>query len=277
MGRERDGLSCCISFDPVAEDYDATRYLPPEIQERAARLLLEVAGLAPGQVWLDAGVGTGRFALPLAQLGVPVVGADIALGMMAQLHAKRAAVEKTGPPLPLRTARGDLRRLPLASGAFGAVLMVHILHLIVEWQSVLAEVRRVLAPGGALLLASEVGERRWMPTYDHYCALARERGVLSEHPGMRKIEEALAFLQAGGAQIRRVETGIRWRVETPVGVTLARLRRRSWSNLWPIPDAVHAEIMAETEAWARRTFDSLEALETGETSFTVQEVRWPLA
>jgi hypothetical protein len=60
-------------------------------------------------------------------------------------------------------------------------------------------------------------------------------------------------------------------------VTLARLRRRSWSNLWQIPDAVHAEIMAETAAWARQAYDSLEALETGDTSFTVQEVRWPLA
>jgi ubiquinone/menaquinone biosynthesis C-methylase UbiE len=67
--------------------------------------------------------------------------------MMAQLHAKRAAIEEVGTPLRLRTARGDLRRLPLASGVFGAVLMVHILHLIVEWQSVLAEARRVLAPG----------------------------------------------------------------------------------------------------------------------------------
>src|SRR5579871_5906234 len=135
-----------LSFDPVAGDYDWTRYLPPEAQEQAARLLREEAGLSEGQILLDAGTGTGRFSLPLARLGVPVIGLDVSEKMLSQQRLK-VAQDAAGEALPLRVARADLRALPLGSGAVGAALMVHILHLIADWKRVLAEIRRALAAG----------------------------------------------------------------------------------------------------------------------------------
>ncbi len=269
-----EGSSSYINFDAVAQDYDESRFLPPEVQAQAAGLLREVMALTPGQAVLDAGVGTGRFALPLAQLGIPVIGVDISLQMMARLQHKREVLEKAGLSIPLRLARGDLRRLPIASDSVGAALLVHILHLIVEWQTVLLEVRRVLAPGGAVILMGEESGRLGLPTRDHYLERARQRGVLRRRVGANG-EEVRAYLTATGAQVQRVDDEqVRWTASERVADTLDRLRRRTWSSLWTVPDSDHAELLAETEAWARQTYGSLDTIEEQEAVIQVWAARW---
>jgi ubiquinone/menaquinone biosynthesis C-methylase UbiE len=263
-----------LNFDPVADEYDQTRVLPPDVQEQAARMIREAIALTPGQVLLDAGVGTGRFALPLARQGVPVLGIDISRGMMGRLQAKRAALEQGGRIVPLRLARGDLRRLPVASGVIGAALMVHILHLIVDWRAVVDEIHRVLAPGGVLILASESGTRRWLPTRDFYFERAKQRGVLRAHQGATG-EEVYAYLAETGAQAARVDAErIQWTMPVRVADTLEMLRRRTWSSLWAISDADHAELMAATETWARQTYGSLDADEESSAMLQVWAARW---
>lgn len=263
-----------LSFDPVAADYDWSRYLSPEAQAQAARLLQEESGLAPGQPLLDAGVGTGRFALPLAQLGVPVVGLDISRNMLAQLQAKYAA-HSSDSALPLRLARADLRRMPVTSHVFGAVLIVHILHLISDWQQVLQEVRRVLQPGGVLLLAQEVGARGY-PTREHYFELARAQGIVRQNLGSRNREEIHDYLQANGAEVARVDAGrLHWHQQFPVRRTLEALRKRTWSSFWTIPESDNEALVADTETWALQKYGSLDALEEADDELHIWTVRWP--
>jgi len=262
-----------LSFDSVAHEYDWSRYMPPDVQREAARLIRDLAGLSPGQALLDAGVGTGRFALPLAELGVPVVGVDISDNMLARLQAKRAALEQERTSLPLWLVRGDLRRLPLASGVFSAALVVHILHLIADWQAVLREVWRVLAPGGVLVLAQESGRR--VPTRDRYMDIAASRGLLRKNLGAHRAE-VHAFLVETGARVEQMDASrVRWRHSWRVAEMLEMVRRRTWSSLWTIPDADHAAMMAETEAWARQTYGTLDAVEEADTMLMVWAVRRP--
>ncbi|HZT41135.1 MAG TPA: methyltransferase domain-containing protein [Chthonomonadaceae bacterium] len=263
-----------LSFDPVASDYDWTRYMPLEIQEQAARLLQEVAGVAEDRALLDAGTGTGRFSLPLAQLGVPVIGLDISGNMLSQLRQKVRG-EATGKALPLRVARADLRHLPVKAGAIEAVLIVHILHLIADWKRVLAEVRRVLAPGGTLLLAQEAGARMF-PTRSFYMELAREHGLNRTRIGAQSLEEVVAYLREQGAQVERVDgERVQWRLRFQVAKTLEALRRRSWSGIWSVPEEVNADLVDRAEAWARQTYGSLEAFEEADAQLIVWAVRWP--
>jgi ubiquinone/menaquinone biosynthesis C-methylase UbiE len=263
-----------MNFDFVAHEYDASRRLPPNIQKKAARLLRDAWSPQLGEPLLDAGVGTGRFALALAQLGLPTVGVDISANMLAQLCRKRAVVEADGKPIPLGAVRGDLRRLPLSSGVFGAGLMTHILHLIVDWKTVLAEVRRVLKPNGVLFLASESGLR--MPTRDFYFQQARARGVLREHRGASRFEQVHACLTEQGASITPLDTErLRWTQRMPVLQTLTFLHHRSYSNLWSVPDADHAELMAATEAWVFEHYRSFDVIEESPAQMTIQAVRWP--
>jgi SAM-dependent methyltransferase len=124
--------------------------------EGAARL----AGCPPGALILDAGCGNGRHAVPLASAGYRVVGLDSSGTLLAA--ARRAGC---GPRRP-RFVHGSYTRLPFAPGSFDAVMCLGTaLGYLGEAadRAALREFRRVLRPGGRLLIETmhlgELGER----------------------------------------------------------------------------------------------------------------------
>jgi SAM-dependent methyltransferase len=131
-----------VSFDRAASYYDATRALPPEVAREQTQLLLDEIGSSARPV-LEIGVGTGRIAAPLAGRH-RVVGIDLSREMLRVLAAKDSGVA---------AVEGDAVRLPFRSEAFGAVVACHVLHLVRDWQRAVAEVGRVLVPGGVLLVS----------------------------------------------------------------------------------------------------------------------------
>jgi ubiquinone/menaquinone biosynthesis C-methylase UbiE len=98
-------------------------------------------------VVLDAGCGTGYLAggLRRAVPGLRVVGVDLSEGMLG-----RARVAGAWP-----LAQADGLRLPVASGAVDLVVARGVLHHVPAVSAALAEWRRVLRPGGAVVLLSE--------------------------------------------------------------------------------------------------------------------------
>jgi ubiquinone/menaquinone biosynthesis C-methylase UbiE len=261
------------NFDSVAQDYDATRGLPPEIQHRIAVRVRDTAALSQRQVLLDAGVGTGRFALPLAHIGVSVIGIDISTAMLAQTQKKCGEIS---PALPLVLARADLRYLPLKSHSVEAVLFVHILHLITEWQAVLDEAFRVLIPGGAILLVATNSDHT--PAREYYVEQAKSRGLLAPTLGTRDQEVIYNYLKERGATVEPQDTSdIRWSTRYPLRDTLAMLERRTWSSLWSVSDADNAILLADTEAWALQTYGSLDTDETSNGDFRFTLARCPIA
>jgi len=126
-------LSRTISFDRAVDIYDATRSLPPEVMAEVVKGLSAALRRHDCHRILDVGVGTGRFASPLEDLGFKVAGVDVSIEML-----KRARSKSVG-----NLARGDARRLPFKDKSFDAVLMNHVLHLIEEWREALGEIRRV--------------------------------------------------------------------------------------------------------------------------------------
>ncbi|MDQ3703491.1 MAG: methyltransferase domain-containing protein [Chloroflexota bacterium] len=98
---------------------------------------------------LEAGCGHGRDMAWLEAAGAAVVGIDLSAGMLAQARARASG----------SLIQADLRCLPLASGHFhGAWCSASLLHLPkVDAPSALAELRRSLVLGGALLLSLQEG------------------------------------------------------------------------------------------------------------------------
>lgn len=120
----------------------------------------ELLGLHHGARILDAPCGWGRHAILLAEAGLDVFGADISADLLRR--APRAVADagnvEGDVALPPLYAAADIRALPYADASFDAVINVFTsLGLFLsddEDIAALREARRVLRPGGALLLES---------------------------------------------------------------------------------------------------------------------------
>lgn len=133
-------------FDETAGDYDRVdRVLAFGSGSWYRRRALRRAGLEPGMRVLDVATGTGLVAREIIRvLGnhEDVIGLDPSPGMMA------AASE----PLPLRLIQGQAERLPFASGTFDFLSLGFALRHMEDLLGVFREFRRVLKPGGRVLL-----------------------------------------------------------------------------------------------------------------------------
>ena len=113
-----------------------------------------------GRLVLDAGCGGGLVARELAAAGATVVGLDRSLG---SLGVARRAIGRRGPgnpegvPRPMgpmgafRPTQGRLERLPFADGVFDVVVAADVLEHVPDLPAAVAELARVLAPGGSLV------------------------------------------------------------------------------------------------------------------------------
>jgi len=108
----------------------------------------ELAGrLHPGMIAADLGCGPGELLSRLAENARQVIGVDGSPRML-ELAAARLADR---PNVSLRL--GELEHLPLREAEAQAVTLSLVLHHVNDPRAALAEARRVLAPGGVLLVA----------------------------------------------------------------------------------------------------------------------------
>lgn len=122
-------------FDLLAPLYD--RAIPFSRLD----LMLRVVRLPVDGLLLDAGGGTGRVATALKPHTRDVVVADISAGMLSQTRRKRL----TGVMAPSE-------KLPFASNTFPRIIMVDALHHVINQRETIAELWRLLQPGGRLVI-----------------------------------------------------------------------------------------------------------------------------
>jgi demethylmenaquinone methyltransferase/2-methoxy-6-polyprenyl-1,4-benzoquinol methylase len=128
-------------FDRIAPVYDAmNRVMTAGLDGRWRRLAAE-AVVRPGEAVLDACCGTGDLALACARAGGRVTGLDFSPRMLERARRKSAEID---------WVEGDLLALPFEDGAFAAVTVGFGVRNVPELADGLAELRRVLAPGGRL-------------------------------------------------------------------------------------------------------------------------------
>ena len=227
------------NFDRAAGIYDATRGWPPAVAAQiGAGLYQALAPFAqPGERVrvVEAGAGTGRVLLPLAAEGAWTVGMDISAGMLGVLREKAAAANLRAA---VRVVRGDASQLPFAAHIFDAAMMVHVLHLVDDWRPVLAEIERIVRPGGALAFGRDEHARGedWLTA--RWAERLAEAGDTGRARGREQIvDDAVARLTARGYTVRDMILAT-WTVDRTPESYLRTLRERCFSATWHVPDSV---------------------------------------
>ncbi|HEY6055108.1 MAG TPA: class I SAM-dependent methyltransferase, partial [Gaiellaceae bacterium] len=138
--------------DAVRKRFGETAELVAAQQDRRAaeteqqlRALLSLTGEERA---LDVGTGAGAFAIALAPLVREVVGVDLVPELLEQARARA--------PENVELVEADGRDLPFPPGSFDLVCSARTLHHAHRPELVVAEMTRVLRPGGTMLVLDQL-------------------------------------------------------------------------------------------------------------------------
>jgi demethylmenaquinone methyltransferase / 2-methoxy-6-polyprenyl-1,4-benzoquinol methylase len=175
-------------FATIAHRYDLINDLQSlGLHRHWKRRLVRLARVGPGQEALDVCCGTGDVAFALADTGASVVGLDFSPEMLAVAEARRVrrvgrlddappGSRSTAPAVPgsVRFVEGDALQLPFPDSVFDAVTIAYGLRNLAALGAGIAELCRVLRPGGRLV-ALDFGKpanRAWRALYFGYLRAA---------------------------------------------------------------------------------------------------------
>lgn len=174
--------------------------------------LADLGGELGGGPVLELGVGTGRLALPLAGLGVHVVGVDSSPAMLERLAAKAAGASVEG-------VLGDMVDPPVGERRFAVVLVAYntLFNLVdVEDQRrCLRAAGERLVPGGSVVVEAFVPEAGSVEQFVTPRTITADRVVLSVSRSDPASQEALGQY---------------------VDITEAGIKLRPWHIRWSTPD-----------------------------------------
>jgi demethylmenaquinone methyltransferase / 2-methoxy-6-polyprenyl-1,4-benzoquinol methylase len=130
-------------FDRIAPVYDVMNRVMTAGLDRKWRRLTVEAVVRPGDRVLDACCGTGDLAVAAERRGATVTGLDFSTAMLQRARRKSPTVE---------WIEGDLLALPFADETFDTATVGFGVRNVADLDLAVAELRRVLRPGGRLAI-----------------------------------------------------------------------------------------------------------------------------
>jgi ubiquinone/menaquinone biosynthesis C-methylase UbiE len=151
-------------YDSFAEAYAAETESNLLNGYYARPAVLDLAGDVAGRRILDVGCGAGPLLAALRDRGAIVTGVDPSAKMLELARQRLGA----GAALHQAGLGGD--PMPFSDGAFDDAIACLVLHYLKDWKTPLTELRRVLAPGGRLMVAVNhpFGYKLQYPNEDYF-------------------------------------------------------------------------------------------------------------
>jgi ubiquinone/menaquinone biosynthesis C-methylase UbiE len=135
-------------LDQFAQQAERYAELTMGFNDPSLPLILETIRPLPTERLLDVGCGAGNFVMMMAPLVAQAVGVDLTPAMLEQARALHAQNKLKN----VEWREADVTALPFADGSFDVVSSRSMLHHIHEPAKVIAEMRRVAAPTGRLMI-----------------------------------------------------------------------------------------------------------------------------
>ena len=211
--------------------YAQGRAMPEETLALWMRLYAEHLPPARPLTIIDLGSGIGRITPALAgTFGGPAYGVEPSREM-------RRIAEAAGPHSGVQYLAGEAARIPLPDDVADAVVMFLSYHHVPDRAAAAVEIRRVLRPGGRVLIRSGFSDRMSQGSWWHRF-FPRARAIeLEMFPSLAEVAEA--FAPVGLKPIAHVETPVRfW---DSVAQAAERLRLRPFSTFEHLTEAEIAE------------------------------------
>ena len=250
------------NFDRAAEYYDETRGFPAGDDVKVAAWIAETMGFTAQHHLLEAGIGTGRIAVPLSAHVKSINGIDISRAMLAKLRAKQSVN-------PIHIVEGDATYLPYPDDTFDACLSIHVFHLIPDMDTCIQEINRVLKPDGVLLYGGGPADVRGDTATGAFADLEEVWNKYAPPSvGAGKMEDVQDVLKQHG-----------WHIpDEPLkyeGIIMKRrpsdfingLRQRKRSASWRMSDEILNKAVAEMEQVAHENYTDPDAYIDIEAAF----------
>jgi demethylmenaquinone methyltransferase/2-methoxy-6-polyprenyl-1,4-benzoquinol methylase len=186
-------------FDVIAPRYDlVNRLMTFRMDVGWRRRAVSTLGLVPGSVVVDLACGTGDLARDLEARGFTAIGVDLSHGMLA------------AAPQPFPRVQADGSRLPLPDGSVDGVTCGFALRNFTDLPATLAELARVLRPGGRIALLEVAEPPNPLLRFGHGIyfgqVVPRIGGLLSDPDAYRYLPRSVAYLPPPAELVRLVES-----------------------------------------------------------------------
>ena len=193
-----------VNYDNAVDYYDATRGYRAGVVERYREALLGCIDADASARMLELGIGSGLIAAPFIRAGHHYAGIDFSRGMMRLLPAKLGGAQH-----PL-LAQADIQRLPFAAASFDVIHAVRVFHHLPAWRDCIGEARRLLKPGGVLVIVENIAPDEaepppWQIVQDQWDGILRGMGVSQDgaQQGIWLTDAVMSrYLQEAGALVR---------------------------------------------------------------------------
>lgn len=174
-------------FDTIAPRYDlVNRVMTFRMDVGWRRRTIERLGLSPGSRVLDVACGTGDLCEGLLDAGLRPLGCDLAYGMLAAARTRAPLVQ------------GDALALPLPDRALDGATCGFALRNLVALEPFLAEVARVVRPGGRIAFLEVATPANPVMRWGHRLYFGKVvpfiGGMLSDRAAYRYLPRSVAYL-----------------------------------------------------------------------------------
>jgi ubiquinone/menaquinone biosynthesis C-methylase UbiE len=215
-----------VDYDKLAAVYDDDRAVPLETMEPWRTALAAYLPPASGLPVLDLGAGTGLFSVAIARwFDTAVVAVEPSEGMRRQARAKRAHPR-------VAWVGGIAERLPLRDRCCDSAWLSTVIHHLTDLPGCAGELRRVLRPGGRVLVRNAFPDRP-EPGTRLFTYWPATRAILATAPTLKA---TIATFTAAGFTPRRLQQ-ITDQSAASLKESYARARVRADSLLRLLPDA----------------------------------------